>query len=232
MVSADSWAELAAARLIPVIVLEDARGGPDLAHALVAGGLRCAEVTMRTGAAIEAIRLMSQQPDLLVGAGTVLNRSQVDDAVEAGARFIVSPGFSASVVNHCRELGVPVMPGIATPTELMAALDYDLDTVKFFPAEQNGGVAALRALAAPFRSVRFVPTGGITAEKLTGYLALPSVLAVGGSWMVEAALLAAGDWSAVTARTAAAVTLARAPAPAARAVSPPATQEGNGHAAS
>jgi 2-dehydro-3-deoxyphosphogluconate aldolase/(4S)-4-hydroxy-2-oxoglutarate aldolase len=200
---------LASQRLVPVVVLDDARRGPELGQALAAGGLHCAEVTFRTAAAPEAIRLMSAETDLLVGAGTVLTRSQVDAAVRAGARFIVSPGFSPLVVAHCQQLGVPVLPGIATATELMAALEHGLDTVKFFPAESLGGVGTLKALAAPFGAVRFVPTGGITAALLPDYLAVRSVLAVGGSWMVEPALLATGDWATVTARTAAAVELAR-----------------------
>jgi len=200
---------LAAQRLVPVVVLDDAVRGPDLGRALAAGGLRCAEVTFRTAAAAEAIRLMSAETDLLIGAGTVLDRGQVDAAVAAGARFIVSPGFSPVVVAHCQEIGVPVLPGIATATELMAALEHGLDTVKFFPAQSLGGVGTLKALVAPFRTVRFVPTGGITAALLPDYLAVPSVLAVGGSWMVEPALLAAADWATVTARTAAAVAVAR-----------------------
>ena len=140
----------------------------------------------------------------------MLNRHQADTAVAAGARFIVSPGFSGTVVTHCQESGVPVLPGIATATELMAALDHGLEVVKFFPAEQLGGPATLRALSGPFRSVRFVPTGGITAALLADYLAVPSVLAVGGSWMVDGPLLAAEDWSTVTARTAAAMLQIRA----------------------
>jgi 2-dehydro-3-deoxyphosphogluconate aldolase / (4S)-4-hydroxy-2-oxoglutarate aldolase len=202
---------LAASRLVPVVVLDDAARAAPLGRALAAGGLRCAEITFRTTAAAEAIRVMAEETDLMVGAGTVLHRGQIDAAVEAGARFIVSPGFSRSVVAHCREIGIPVLPGIATPSELMSALEHDLEVVKFFPAEQYGGVATVRALAGPFPAVRFVPTGGITEALLPAYLALPSVLAVGGSWMVEPALLAADDWAEVTARTVAAVRRAREP---------------------
>jgi 2-dehydro-3-deoxyphosphogluconate aldolase/(4S)-4-hydroxy-2-oxoglutarate aldolase len=140
-----------------------------------------------------------------VGAGTVLTVEQADRAVEAGARFVVTPGFGPAVVNRCRELGVPVFPGVATATEIQMALDAGLSTVKFFPAEQLGGVAMLKALSAPFRSVRFIPTGGINAGNVASYLALPSVIAVGGTWMVAPDLLAADDWAAVTARTRAAL---------------------------
>ncbi|MEH0973721.1 bifunctional 4-hydroxy-2-oxoglutarate aldolase/2-dehydro-3-deoxy-phosphogluconate aldolase [Micromonospora sp. CPCC 205546] len=198
-----------AARILPVVVLDDARDGAPLADALVRGGLRCAEVTFRTDAAAEAIRVMSERPDLLVGAGTVLTPAQADRAVEAGARFVVTPGFSPAVVRCCQELGVPVFPGVATGTEIQMALDAGLDTVKFFPAEQLGGVGMIKALAAPYRSVRFIPTGGVNTGNLADYLALPAVLAVGGTWMVAPDLLADGRWDEVTARTAAAVEAAR-----------------------
>ncbi|MEW2374999.1 bifunctional 4-hydroxy-2-oxoglutarate aldolase/2-dehydro-3-deoxy-phosphogluconate aldolase [Micromonospora sp. NPDC047812] len=202
-------AAVGAARILPVVVLDDARDGAPLADALVRGGLRCAEVTFRTDAAAEAIRVMSERPDLLVGAGTVLTPAQVDRAVEAGARFVVTPGFSPAVVRRCQELGVPVFPGVATGTEIQMALDAGLDTVKFFPAEQLGGVGMIKALAAPYRSVRFIPTGGVNTANLSDYLALPAVLAVGGTWMVAPDLLAAGCWDEVAARTAAAVEAAR-----------------------
>lgn len=196
---------IAAGRIVPVVVLEDADAAAPLADALIAGGLRCAEVTFRTAAAAEAIRRMAERPGMLVGAGTVLTAAQVEQAVAAGARFVVSPGFSAAVVQRCRDLGVPVFPGAASPTEIMQALDAGLDTVKFFPAEQLGGVPMVKALAAPFRSVRFIPTGGVNTANLADYLAVPSVLAVGGTWMVAPDLLAARDWAAVTSRTRAAL---------------------------
>ncbi|MEU6074187.1 bifunctional 4-hydroxy-2-oxoglutarate aldolase/2-dehydro-3-deoxy-phosphogluconate aldolase [Micromonospora sp. NPDC047074] len=202
-------AAVGAARILPVVVLDDARDGAPLADALLRGGLRCAEVTFRTDAAAEAIRVMSERPDLLVGAGTVLTPAQVDRAVEAGARFVVTPGFSPAVVRRCQEAGVPVFPGVATGTEIQMALDAGLDTVKFFPAEQLGGVAMIKALAAPYRSVRFIPTGGVNTGNLSDYLALPAVLAVGGTWMVAPDLLAAGRWDEVATRTAAAVEAAR-----------------------
>jgi 2-dehydro-3-deoxyphosphogluconate aldolase/(4S)-4-hydroxy-2-oxoglutarate aldolase len=200
---------IAAGRILPVVVLNDAGAAAPLAAALTAGGLRTVEVTFRTDAAADSIRAMSDNPDLLVGAGTVLSREQVDRAVEAGARFVVCPGFSLAVVRHCQELGIPVFPGAATATEIQMALDAGLDTVKFFPAEQLGGVAMIKALAAPFRSVRFIPTGGVNTGNLRDYLSQPAILAVGGTWMVAPDLLAAGKWDEVTDLTAAAVSAAR-----------------------
>jgi 2-dehydro-3-deoxyphosphogluconate aldolase/(4S)-4-hydroxy-2-oxoglutarate aldolase len=196
-------------RLLPVVVLDDAASAEPLASALTAGGLTSVEVTFRTAAAPAAIKIMAENPDLLVGAGTVVTPAQVDQALDAGARFVVSPGFSPKVVAHCQELGLPVFPGVATATEIMMALDAGLDIVKFFPAEQNGGAKAIRGLAAPFRSVRFIPTGGINTANLSDYLAVPAVFAIGGTWMVAPDLLAAGKWDEVTRLTAAAVALTR-----------------------
>lgn len=192
-------------RLLPVVVLEDAGGAEPLAAALTAGGLRSVEVTFRTDAAAEAIRIMAENPELLVGAGTVLTPAQVDAAVEAGAKFVVSPGFSPAVVARCQEVGLPVYPGAATATEIQMALDAGLSIVKFFPAEQIGGAKMIKALAAPFRSVRFIPTGGVNTGNLSDYLALGAVFAVGGTWMVAPDLLAAGKWDEVTRLTAEAV---------------------------
>ncbi|MER7005459.1 bifunctional 4-hydroxy-2-oxoglutarate aldolase/2-dehydro-3-deoxy-phosphogluconate aldolase [Dactylosporangium sp. NPDC000555] len=200
---------IGASRLLPVVVLDDARDADPLAAALAQGGLHSIEVTFRTDAAADAMRVMSERPDLLVGAGTVLTPAQVDQAVEAGARFIVSPGFGPAVVRHCQQLGVPVFPGAATATEIQMALDAGLDTVKFFPAEQLGGIGMIKSLAAPFRSLRFIPTGGVNTDNLADYLSHPAVLAVGGTWMVAPDLIAAGRWDEVTARTAAAVAAAR-----------------------
>lgn len=196
---------IGADRILPVVVLEDAGAAGALADALTTGGLHSVEVTFRTAAAVDAIRAMSEHPELLVGAGTVLTPDQVDRAVAAGARFVVSPGFGPAVVRRCQELGVPVYPGAASATEIQMALDAGLDTVKFFPAEQLGGIAMIKALAAPFRSVRFIPTGGVNTGNLPDYLAHPAVLAVGGTWMVAPALLAAGNWAEVTRLTRAAV---------------------------
>ncbi len=190
--------DVVARRVLPVVVLGSAAAAERLGDALVAGGLPVAEVTFRTPAALPALRALAARSDMIVGAGTVITPAQVDAAVDAGARFVVSPGLSAGVVRRCLDLGVPAIPGIATATELMAALDLGVDLVKFFPAEVSGGVAAIRALAAPFPGVRFVPTGGIGPGQLAAYLAEPAVAAVGGSWMVAPSLLEAGDHAAVT----------------------------------
>lgn len=187
---------IAAGRLLPVVVLRDVAGALPLADALLDGGLRAIEVTFRTPAAVGAIRAVADK--LLVGAGTVLTVAQVDQAVEAGARFIVTPGFGPAVVRRCQEVGVPVFPGVATATEIQMALDAGITTVKFFPAEQLGGAPMIKALSAPFPMVRFIPTGGINADNLDDYQALPAVLAVGGTWMVAPRLLEDGSWGEVT----------------------------------
>jgi 2-dehydro-3-deoxyphosphogluconate aldolase/(4S)-4-hydroxy-2-oxoglutarate aldolase len=195
--------------VIPVVVIDAPSRAAALGSALLLGGLPCAEVTLRTDTALESLRALAENPDLLVGAGTVLRPAQVEAALEAGARYIVSPGFSASVVSECQRCGVPVLPGVATATEIQMALEAGLEAVKFFPAEASGGLAVLKALAAPFRGLRYVPTGGITADGLASYLAEPSVLAVGGSWLVSADLLAAQDFAQITDRAAAAVRVVR-----------------------
>jgi 2-dehydro-3-deoxyphosphogluconate aldolase / (4S)-4-hydroxy-2-oxoglutarate aldolase len=195
-------------RLLPVVVIDDARTAPPLAAALRSGGLRCAEITLRTPAAEAAIRAMAAEPDVVVGAGTVLNVAQAERVIDAGARFIVTPGFSLEVVRHCQARSVPVFPGIATATELMAALDAGIETVKFFPAEQLGGIATLKALAAPFGTVTFIPTGGISAANLAAYLGHPAVRAVGGSWMVATSLIGTGNFAEITRLTAQAVAIA------------------------
>lgn len=199
---------LARVRLIPVITIHDAAQAEPLAEALKAGGLPCAEVTMRTDAAEEAIRIMSQDPDMLVGAGTVLSENQAERAIAAGSGFIVTPGFSGKVVRACQDRSVPVIPGAVTATEIGTALDAGLRVVKFFPAATMGGLAALRALAGPFPMMRFVPTGGVTAGNMSEYLGLSCVLAVGGSWVVAADLLASGNYAEVTRRAGEAVSLA------------------------
>jgi len=191
-------------------VLERAADAGLLADALVAGGLPVAEVTLRTAAAVDAIAVLAGRGDVLVGAGTVLTPSQVDQAVDAGATYIVSPGTSPAVVERALARGVAVLPGAVTATEIQAALALGLDTVKFFPAGTSGGAAAIRALAAPFGGVRFVPTGGVGPENLADYLAIPAVVAVGGSWMVPTAAIAAGDFATVERLTAAAVASLRA----------------------
>ncbi len=189
--------QLAQHRLVPVIALEDANQADPLAAALVAGGLPVAEVTFRTAAAADSIRTMAARGDLLVGAGTVLTTEQADQARDAGATFVVSPGFNPKVVRHCLEQGLPIIPGISTPTDLELALDHGLSVVKFFPAEAFGGLKTLKAISAPYGGVRFMPTGGISPSNVAEYLAFPKVLACGGSWMVKPELYADGDFSRV-----------------------------------
>lgn len=201
--------QLASARLVPVVVLDDAAHARPLAGALVEGGLPVAEVTFRTAAAVESIREMAADGRVLVGAGTVLTPAQVDEAVDAGAQYVVSPGFSREVVDRCAERGVLALPGAVTATEVQAALAAGITTVKFFPAETSGGAAAIKALSAPFGDVRFVPTGGIGATNLAEYLSLPSVAAVGGSWMVPRGAIAEGRFDDVAAMVADAVALTR-----------------------
>jgi 2-dehydro-3-deoxyphosphogluconate aldolase/(4S)-4-hydroxy-2-oxoglutarate aldolase len=194
--------------IIPVVVIDDATAAEPLADALVDGGLPCAEVTLRTPGALDAIRAMAAQRGMLVGAGSVCTAAQVEQAVEAGARFVVSPGFSDGVLARCRELGVPALPGVATPTEIMRALDAAVDVVKVFPAAMLGGPDGVRSLVAPFPSLRVVPTGGIGASDLTAYLSSEAVLAVGGSWMVSPALIRAGRFDEIGRLTREAVTTA------------------------
>ncbi|MGY1590785.1 bifunctional 4-hydroxy-2-oxoglutarate aldolase/2-dehydro-3-deoxy-phosphogluconate aldolase [Geodermatophilus sp. SYSU D00708] len=203
----DVLAALERARLVPVVVLDDAGHAGPLADALVAGGLPVAEVTFRTPAAADAIRAVADRGDVLVGAGTVLTPAQVDRAVAAGARYVVSPGLSRAVVERCAEHGVPALPGVVTATEVQAALELGVTAVKFFPAGTSGGARAVAALAAPFGEVRFVPTGGIGPADLADYLRLDAVVAVGGSWMVPRDRIAAGDLATVTRLTAEAVAL-------------------------
>lgn len=202
--------ELAAHRVIPVVVLADAAHAAPLAEALVEGGLPVAEVTFRTPAAEESIRIMAARGDILVGAGTIVTVDQVDRAVAAGARFIVSPGTSLAVVRHCLQIGVPVVPGAVTASEVMALLAEGVTTIKFFPAGTSGGPKAIAALSAPFGGVSFIPTGGVGPGNLHDYLDLGSVVAVGGSWMVPADLVAAGDTSAIAGLCAEAARLAQA----------------------
>lgn len=191
--------QLAYYQIVPVTTLHSPSEAAGVAEALVAAGLKVIEVTFRTDAALECLQAISGRSDLLVGAGTVLTAAQADAAIDAGARFIVSPGLSAAVVERCQQRGVAVTPGVATPSDLMAASELGLDVVKFFPAESMGGVRMLKALAAPFREMRFVPTGGVNAENLADYLAMPQVIACGGSWMVKPKLYEDGDYARVTA---------------------------------
>lgn len=189
---------LGTSRLLPVIVVDDPDDARGLGEAILAGGLDVAEVTLRTPNALEALRAMAEVPGLCVGAGTVIRPAQVDEAVDAGARFLVSPGFAPAVVRRAWSHAVPILPGVATPSEVIVTLDLGVETMKIFPASVLGGPAMVSALASAFPSVRFVPTGGIGAEDVADYLALPSVLAVGGSWMVPADLVRRRAWTEIT----------------------------------
>jgi 2-dehydro-3-deoxyphosphogluconate aldolase/(4S)-4-hydroxy-2-oxoglutarate aldolase len=202
--------QIGACRLVPVIALQEAAHAGPLADSLLAGGLPCAEVTFRTAAAAESIRIMAGKPGLLVGAGTVLKIDQVKQAVDNGAQFIVSPGFNPKVVGYCVENAIPITPGISNPTDIEMALEFDLGVVKFFPAEAFGGIKTLRAISAPYGGVRFIPTGGISEKNLGDYLAFSKVLACGGSWMVDPALVSSGKFEEVTALVRSAVALTRA----------------------
>ena len=176
--------------IVPVVVLDSAEDALPLAECLVKGGLPCAEVTFRTAAAEESIRRMVQAfPEMIVGAGTVLTTEQADRAIGAGARFIVSPGFNPKVTEYVLNKGVPMTPGVCTPTEIEAALQFDLDVLKFFPAEPSGGLKMIKALAAPYVGLHFMPTGGINAANVRDYLAYDRIVACGGSWMVSGALV-------------------------------------------
>ena len=180
----DMIERLRALRVVPVIVIDDPEDAIPLGRALTEGGLPCAEVTFRTAGAGEALRRIAGEfPDMLVGAGTVLSRDQAAAAWKAGAKFVVSPGFNPGVVDYCLENGIPIYPGVCTPTEIEAALEKGLETLKFFPAETVGGVPFLKAVAAPYGMVKFIPTGGINTGNLGNYLALKNVVACGGSWM-------------------------------------------------
>lgn len=188
--------------IVPVVVLEDAKDAAPLAKALCEGGLPCAEVTYRTAAAEKSIRIMTSEfPEMLVGAGTVLTPEQVDGAVNAGAKFIVSPGLNPRVVRHCIEKGIPVTPGTSNPSDVEQALELGLDVVKFFPAEASGGLNMIKSMAAPYTNVKFMPTGGISAKNLNEYLAFPKILACGGSWMVKGDLIRAGAFDKITEMT-------------------------------
>lgn len=184
--------------VVPVVVLDDPKDALPLAKALTEGGLPCAEVTFRTEAAEESIRQMSREyPDMLVGAGTVLTIEQVDRAMAAGARFIVSPGFDPEIVDYCLEKEIPVFPGCMTPSEVAQGVKRGLKVLKFFPAEQAGGLAMIKAMAAPYTTVKFMPTGGISAKNLKEYLACDKVLCCGGSWMVKGDLIREGKFDRV-----------------------------------
>ena len=188
--------------IIPVVVIDDAKDAVPLAKALVAGGLPCAEVTFRTAAAEEAIRRISAEvPEIFVAAGTVLTPEQADRAMAAGAKFIVSPGFNPNMVKYCIEKNYPMIPGTQTPGEMEQAMELGLEVVKFFPAEPAGGLAMIKAVAAPYTKLQFMPTGGINAKNVTEYLKYDKIIASGGSWMVKKELISAGEFDKIEAMT-------------------------------
>lgn len=184
--------------IVPVVVIEDAKDAVPLARALVEGGLPCAEVTFRTPAAADAIRAMHEAyPDMVVGAGTVLTKEQAMDAKQAGAKFLVSPGLNPDIVRYAQQIGVPMVPGTCTPSDVERALSLGLTDIKFFPAEASGGLNFIKALAGPYVNVRFMPTGGINLQNAREYLAYDKIWAVGGSWMVKKDLIRAGKFDEI-----------------------------------
>lgn len=217
----ETIARIGAARVLPIATLDTAEQAVPLARALLAGGLTVVEVTFRSEAAAEAIRIIRERfPDMLVGAGTVLDVEQVGLAHRAGSRFILTPGFNPAVVGAALEAGLTIFPGINDPTGVEQAMGFGLEAVKFFPAEASGGVPFIEALSDPYAGMRFLPTGGIGPGNLTAYLALPSVLACGGSWIVKTELARAGRFDEIARLAAEAVALA---APAAETTGPPST---------
>ena len=204
----DVMKQLSKIGIVPVIAINDAADAVPLAKALIEGGLPCAEVTFRTAAAADAIKAMSDAfPEMVVGAGTVLTTEQVDRAVAAGAKFIVSPGLNPTTVKYCQEIGVPVCPGTANPSDIEVALSLGLKTVKFFPAEAAGGLKYIKSIAAPYGDVRFMPTGGVSEKNLLEYLSFNKIICCGGSWMVPGDAIKAKDWDRIRDLTASAVQL-------------------------
>ncbi len=194
--------EISKIGIVPVIALDNAKDARPLAEALFKGGLPCAEVTFRTDAAEESIRIIANEfPQMMVGAGTVLTTEQVDRAVNAGAKFIVSPGLNPKVVKYCMDKNIPILPGTATPSDVEAAIELGLEVVKFFPAEQAGGIKMIKAMSAPYTKMKFMPTGGITADNLKEYLDFNKIVACGGSFMVKKDLVAAGKFDEIEALT-------------------------------
>lgn len=185
--------------IVPVVVLDNVKDALPLAKALIDGGLPCAEITYRTSAAEESIKLITEKyPDMLIGAGTVLTTEQVDTAVAAGAKFIVSPGLNPRIVKYCIDKKVPIIPGTSSPSDIEQALEFGLKVVKFFPAEASGGIKKIKAMAAPYGNIGFMPTGGINSDNLNDYLSFPQVLACGGSWMVKKDLIEKGEFEKIT----------------------------------
>lgn len=208
MLSAEQFA---ACGIVPVVVLEEAAQALPVAQALLAGGINVMEITFRTAAAKESIATVAREmPEMMVGAGTVINLRQLEEAAQAGAQFIVSPGSSAELIEASLERQLAIVPGVATPSEIMIGLELGLKVFKFFPAETYGGLKAIKALSGPFPQIRFIPTGGIRQDNAGEYLKNPGIIAVGGSWMVSADLIRSGRFDEITERSRMAVELARA----------------------
>ncbi len=202
--------QLSSLRIIPVVIINNVDASEQLAQSLINGGLPCMEITFRTDEAVKVLERMQKAfPSMLLGAGTVLSIEQVKIAVNAGAKFIVSPGLNPKVVEYCLKENILITPGVVTPSDIERAIDLGLDVVKFFPAEACGGVPYLKAISAPYRYMKFIPTGGINASNVASYLDMPAVLACGGSWMVDQCLIANGDFKAIEHRTHTAVTLVK-----------------------
>ncbi|HCE3703342.1 TPA: bifunctional 4-hydroxy-2-oxoglutarate aldolase/2-dehydro-3-deoxy-phosphogluconate aldolase [Vibrio parahaemolyticus] len=200
--------QLKALKVIPVIAIDKAEDIIPLGKVLAENGLPAAEITFRSAAAAEAIRLLREtQPDMLIGAGTVLNREQAIAAKEAGATFIISPGFNPNTVKACQEIGIDIVPGVNNPSTVEAALEMGLTTLKFFPAEASGGINMVKSLLAPYTDIELMPTGGINPANIKDYLAIPRVLACGGTWMVDKKLIEAGNWEELARLTREAVAL-------------------------
>ncbi|MCY9855984.1 bifunctional 4-hydroxy-2-oxoglutarate aldolase/2-dehydro-3-deoxy-phosphogluconate aldolase [Vibrio mediterranei] len=190
--------QLAAIKVIPVIAIDRAEDIVPLGKTLVENGLPAAEITFRSGAAVEAIRLLREaQPEMLIGAGTVLSREQAKAAKDAGATFVVSPGFNPNTVNACREIGIDIVPGVNNPSAVEAAIEMGLTILKFFPAEASGGINMLKSLLGPYTQIQFMPTGGINPKNVNDYLSIDRVLACGGTWMVDKALINEGRWDEI-----------------------------------
>ena len=202
--------QVAACGVVPVVVLDDAEQAVPTAKALLKGGINAMEITFRTAAAKASIaKVAAEVPEMIVGAGTVINVEQLHDAIDAGAKFIVSPGTSEEVIAEAVKLNVPITPGVVTPSEIMIGLKYGLKVFKFFPAGTFGGLKTIKALCGPFPQIRFIPTGGINQENAAEYFQNPKIVAVGGSWMVTKDMVNAGDFDGITAKSAAATALCR-----------------------
>ena len=190
--------KISAMGVVPVVAIENASDAVGLGDALIGGGLPCAEITFRTAAAASAIRtLCNSHPGILVGAGTILTKSDAETAVDAGASFVVTPGFDGDLVDWCLDQRIPVIPGVMTPTDINAAINRKLNVLKFFPAEAAGGIKTLKAISGPYGNIKFVPTGGITLDNLEEYLSLPNVVACGGSWLVKKDQISSGEFDTI-----------------------------------